>query len=251
MYCGTRSRALRCGVQVSVNRPNLFYEVAPKPAGGEELLDEIAAWVGGRYPAGESGILYVLTRKETETFAEARDVICWLLIISASGNSTLELFFSEPCSQAGRQACVWARRPPCPLVLQGLRQRGLRAAHYHADMEPAGRQAVHQQWAQGSVQIVVATIAFGMGINKTSGERPRCRRGSGLGREGGVLQILLSMMGIILKRHPAVPSLRLRRSALCAAQLHLQVCGKLLPGVGEGGARRPPGPLPPLLPLWR
>lgn len=155
--------------QVSVNRPNLYYEVVPKPAGGEELLDAIAGWVGERYPGGESGILYALTRKETETFAEARGELA-AGTPSAEGNLQLQAL-SRSLVWAG--ACARAGDPRAWRALQGLRQRGLRAAHYHADMDPADRQAVHQQWAGGSVQVVVATIAFGMGINKTSGERPR------------------------------------------------------------------------------
>ncbi|EIE26127.1 ATP-dependent DNA helicase [Coccomyxa subellipsoidea C-169] len=47
-----------------------------------------------------------------------------------------------------------------------LRQQGMRAACYHADMAAGVREAVHSQWSAGEVQICVATVAFGMGINK-------------------------------------------------------------------------------------
>lgn len=43
---------------------------------------------------------------------------------------------------------------------------GLSADYYHANMDPAHRQAVHSQWSAGGLQIITATIAFGMGINK-------------------------------------------------------------------------------------
>lgn len=33
-------------------------------------------------------------------------------------------------------------------------------------MDPAERQWVHSQWSVGALQIITATIAFGMGINK-------------------------------------------------------------------------------------
>ncbi|KAJ9528372.1 hypothetical protein QJQ45_014359 [Haematococcus lacustris] len=33
-------------------------------------------------------------------------------------------------------------------------------------MEPSARQAAHQAWAAGRAQVIVATVAFGMGINK-------------------------------------------------------------------------------------
>jgi superfamily II DNA helicase RecQ len=61
-------------------------------------------------------------------------------------------------------------RPPhrkdCEGLARELQAAGLTAAHYHADMEPAEREAAHSAWSSGAVQVVVATIAFGMGINK-------------------------------------------------------------------------------------
>ena len=49
-------------------------------------------------------------------------------------------------------------------VAEELRQRhGLACAHYHADMDPGQREGVHQRWSQGRVQILVGTVAFGMG----------------------------------------------------------------------------------------
>lgn len=54
----------------SVDRPNLFYEVKPKPASPAALADDMATWIKRNYPAGDSGIVYCLTRKDTETLAE-------------------------------------------------------------------------------------------------------------------------------------------------------------------------------------
>jgi len=48
-----------------------------------------------------------------------------------------------------------------------LRKRGLRVGAYHAQMEPPeARSKVHRAWAEGRLQAVVATLAFGMGIDK-------------------------------------------------------------------------------------
>ncbi|CAJ0576392.1 unnamed protein product, partial [Mesorhabditis spiculigera] len=47
-----------------------------------------------------------------------------------------------------------------------LRKSGLRAFCYHAYMEDHDRKTVHQRWVAGNVQIIVATVAFGMGIDK-------------------------------------------------------------------------------------
>ena len=48
---------------------------------------------------------------------------------------------------------------------QELRQAGLRCGAYHADMEPGQREAVHTQWSAGGLQVICATIAFGMGAH--------------------------------------------------------------------------------------
>lgn len=45
---------------------------------------------------------------------------------------------------------------------QHLRERGLTCCHYHADMDARDRLEVHDRWAGGQVQLIVATIAFGM-----------------------------------------------------------------------------------------
>jgi ATP-dependent DNA helicase Q1 len=59
-------------------------------------------------------------------------------------------------------------------VAHFLQGKGVRAKFYHADLDlygtdargNSGRMEVFEQWSKGRVQVVVATIAFGMGINK-------------------------------------------------------------------------------------
>merc|ERR1719181_438825 len=51
-------------------------------------------------------------------------------------------------------------------VARALRAAGVAAAFYHADVEPSRREEVHKAWAQGRLQVICATVAFGMGINK-------------------------------------------------------------------------------------
>jgi ATP-dependent DNA helicase RecQ len=46
-----------------------------------------------------------------------------------------------------------------------LRDNGLRAAPYHGDLDAADRQHAHGGFVDGSVSVVVATSAFGMGID--------------------------------------------------------------------------------------
>ncbi|KAK6726163.1 hypothetical protein RB195_004467 [Necator americanus] len=57
-------------------------------------------------------------------------------------------------------------RKDCEEVATQLRGNGVRAAFYHADMDSARRTAVHEKWTSGKYNVIVATVAFGMGIDK-------------------------------------------------------------------------------------
>ncbi|GAA1817459.1 RecQ family ATP-dependent DNA helicase [Planosporangium flavigriseum] len=59
-----------------------------------------------------------------------------------------------------------SRRAVTEEVAALLRRAGLRARHYHAGMVPEQREAVQDDFFAGTTQIVVATKAFGMGVNK-------------------------------------------------------------------------------------
>lgn len=51
-------------------------------------------------------------------------------------------------------------------VSQKLNDHGIKSAHYHASMEWNEREKVQRAWQAGTIKVVVATIAFGMGIDK-------------------------------------------------------------------------------------
>ncbi|KAG7234508.1 hypothetical protein INR49_004523 [Caranx melampygus] len=51
-------------------------------------------------------------------------------------------------------------------VSSELQKRNISAAAYHANMEPADKTHVHRQWSSNKILVVVATVAFGMGIDK-------------------------------------------------------------------------------------
>ncbi|KAJ8513523.1 hypothetical protein OPV22_003957 [Ensete ventricosum] len=57
-------------------------------------------------------------------------------------------------------------RKECEQVAKELRERGIAANHYHADMDVIAREKVHLLWSKNKLQVIVGTVAFGMGINK-------------------------------------------------------------------------------------
>lgn len=51
-------------------------------------------------------------------------------------------------------------------VAEKLSKHGIAARHYHAGIDPQEKVEVQTSWQKGQVKVVVATIAFGMGIDK-------------------------------------------------------------------------------------
>ncbi|KAI0593822.1 hypothetical protein F4775DRAFT_470316 [Biscogniauxia sp. FL1348] len=47
-----------------------------------------------------------------------------------------------------------------------LRDQGIAAHHYHANIESEEKARIQKDWQRGKIKVVVATIAFGMGIDK-------------------------------------------------------------------------------------
>ncbi|CAL5039480.1 unnamed protein product [Urochloa decumbens] len=71
---------------------------------------------------------------------------------------------SYPNNESGIVYCFSRRE--CEQVAKELCDRGISAEHYHADMDIVAREKVHMRWSKGKSQVIVGTVAFGMGINK-------------------------------------------------------------------------------------
>jgi ATP-dependent DNA helicase RecQ len=97
----------------SFDRPNIRYQIVEKTNGRKQLLDFITT-----EHAGDSGIVYCLSRKKVEETAEF------------------------------------------------LAEHGIKALAYHAGMEHAQRAANQSRFLREDHIVMVATIAFGMGIDK-------------------------------------------------------------------------------------
>lgn len=72
-------------------------------------------------------------------------------------------------AQKGKSGIVYCNsRNKSEKVADALKKRGISAEHYHAGMEFSERERVQRDFQRDNIQVVVATIAFGMGINKSN-----------------------------------------------------------------------------------
>uniref|UniRef100_A0AC35TG76 DNA helicase n=1 Tax=Rhabditophanes sp. KR3021 TaxID=114890 RepID=A0AC35TG76_9BILA len=67
-------------------------------------------------------------------------------------------------SQSGIIYCF--SRKECEEVASKLCKKGIKSLPYHANLEGAERSRCHESWSQGKTQVITATIAFGMGVDK-------------------------------------------------------------------------------------
>ena len=68
-------------------------------------------------------------------------------------------------NQSGIIYCL--SRQNCEKIAGQLRDdHGIKAQHYHAGMDPEDKRRAQKHWQAGKYSVIVATIAFGMGIDK-------------------------------------------------------------------------------------
>ena len=85
----------------------------------------------------------------------------------ANAEDRIEILVERLGALRGDSAIVYARsRRSTEELARVLRGHGIRAEHYHAGLEAAERTRVQDDFVAGRVQAVVATTAFGMGIDK-------------------------------------------------------------------------------------
>lgn len=71
------------------------------------------------------------------------------------------------CKESKGATVVYANaKDRCEQLAATLRRKGLSAAHYHAGMTREDRSDTQEAFMEGRTRIIVATIAFGMGIDK-------------------------------------------------------------------------------------
>ncbi|KAL9955233.1 hypothetical protein ACROYT_G036526 [Oculina patagonica] len=95
--------------------------------------------------------LFYEVRHKPSKHDECMDEIQKLLTQKFSGQSGIVYCFS---------------RKESVTIASSLMSRGIKAACYHGDLDGQSRSEVHRAWTSNAIQVVVATVAFGMGIDK-------------------------------------------------------------------------------------
>ncbi|PPQ63183.1 hypothetical protein CVT24_005728 [Panaeolus cyanescens] len=82
-------------------------------------------------------------------------------------NHLAEIIETIKAKYVGQTGIIYCTsRNNCERVAQKLQESGLAAAFYHAGMQAADKDKTTQDWQNNIIKIIVATIAFGMGIDK-------------------------------------------------------------------------------------
>ncbi|ETB60265.1 hypothetical protein YYC_02582 [Plasmodium yoelii 17X] len=58
------------------------------------------------------------------------------------------------------------KRKTCDMISKYLRENGIQSLSYHAGLTNNARKQIQEKWINGTIKILVATIAFGMGIDR-------------------------------------------------------------------------------------
>ncbi len=86
-----------------------------------------------------------------------------------SGTGVRDMILRLVRARRGEAGIIYClSRKAAETTAEFLRQRRVRAAAYHAGLTPAERASVQDQFSRDDLDVVCATIAFGMGIDKSN-----------------------------------------------------------------------------------
>ncbi|CAG2003746.1 unnamed protein product [Fusarium graminearum] len=115
-------------------------------------------------------IRHNLGMDDCQTFSQSfnRPNLYYEVRPKSTGEKTIESIASLIQSNyANKSGIVYTiSRKSAEKVAESLSDSGITARHYHAGCDPQEKVDVQNAWQRGQVKVVVATIAFGMGIDK-------------------------------------------------------------------------------------
>lgn len=115
---------------------------------GRMPIKGLKTFVGG---FDRPNLMFAVWRKPTE-FTECVRLVKSALPSPGTGNAIVYCFSQKECMQ----------------VAEALDALGVSAAPYHAGLTDSHRDSCQDAWVEGHVQVICATIAFGLGINMPS-----------------------------------------------------------------------------------
>jgi ATP-dependent DNA helicase RecQ len=89
-----------------------------------------------------------------------------LAAVQASNGQKMEAIVEAICGIAGSGIVYTGTRAKADELAEMLSENGIKTVVYHAGMDSDSREWVQEQFMSGQAQVVVATNAFGLGINK-------------------------------------------------------------------------------------
>jgi ATP-dependent DNA helicase RecQ len=93
----------------------------------------------------------------------------WLGVEKFHDERTKRDTLLERVEAAERPGIVYAAtKKHAEEIAEALRERGIRADHYHAGMPAKARRRTQDAFMNDEIEVIVATIAFGMGIDKAN-----------------------------------------------------------------------------------
>jgi bloom syndrome protein len=118
-------------------------------------------------PQVRENVIFCLQLRDAVTFSQSFNRSNLFYEVRKKGAAPLDAVLqvaNEHRGQCGIVYCLSKR--DCEEVAAHLSAHGVRASFYHADLPPPERAARQAAWTNDEIAVLVATIAFGMGINK-------------------------------------------------------------------------------------
>ncbi|MEO8199134.1 MAG: RecQ family ATP-dependent DNA helicase [Gemmatimonadota bacterium] len=126
------------------------------------------ALTGSATPEVRDDIVQTLRLRNARTIIGSFDrPNLWFGVVRVKDEAARLAALMNTLGTADRMAIVYApTRGQTEILARALRERGFRASPYHAGLAGPGRETTLRSFLQDELDIVVATSAFGMGIDK-------------------------------------------------------------------------------------